>query len=281
MPECQSDSAPNCSAPNTTRGAARSGGGDGGPSSTHMEAVSVEEHARGALDADKLGRIVETYHRDGLCVLANVLPHAMLDALAHRYDFDCAHRYVHGDPFKGNQKGPALDPAYDGNLHLQLNLPRCHPYVQPEIVANPIIEQIAVAVLRGPVFIRYFNGNSALPGATVQALHVDTQGAPGMKLAVNFGVEDITPENAATEVWPGSHRGTLKPMESLDLDGNPKHAAMQAERRATPGLGPVQLAIPKGGVCLRDLRVWHRAMPNPSPHPRHMYYLSYSADTAR
>ena len=46
----------------------------------------------------------------------------------------------------------------------------------------------------------------------------------------------------------------------------------------TPGCGPTQLAVPKGAVCLRDLRVWHRAMPNPSDFPRHMYYLSYSAD---
>jgi hypothetical protein len=50
-------------------------------------------------------------------------------------------------------------------------------------------------VLSGPVFIRYINGNSALPGATVQGLHVDTQGEAGNKLAVNFGVEDITPHN--------------------------------------------------------------------------------------
>lgn len=49
----------------------------------------------------------------------------------------------------------------DGNLHLQLNLPRCHPYVHPEIVANPIIEQVAGAVLHGLVYIRYINGNTA------------------------------------------------------------------------------------------------------------------------
>ena len=88
--------------------------------------------------------------------------------------------------------------ADDGNLHLQLNLPRCHPYVHPEIVANPIIEQVAGAVLHGLVYIRYVNGNTACPGATVQGLHVDTQGDWGMKLAVNFSVDDITPENGAT-----------------------------------------------------------------------------------
>jgi ectoine hydroxylase-related dioxygenase (phytanoyl-CoA dioxygenase family) len=166
--------------------------------------------------------------------------------------------------------------ADDGNLHLQLNLPRCHPYVHPEIVANPIIEQVAGAVLHGLVYIRYVNGNTACPGATVQGLHVDTQGDWGMKLAVNFSVDDITPENGATEVWPKTHRGTLLPEESLQEQG--KHKELVERMRNTPGCGPTQLAVPKGAVCLRDLRVWHRAMPNPSDFPRHMYYLSYSAD---
>eukprot|EP01051_Picozoa_sp_SAG22_P024593 SAG22_NODE_6888_length_798_cov_1.925608_1_plen_134_part_00 len=130
-----------------------------------MEAATVAELAAGALAGPKLARIVETYRRDGICVVCDLLPHAMLDELAGRYDFDAAHRYVDGDPFKNFQKGPALNPDYDGNLHLQLNLPRSHPFVRPEIMSNPIIEQIAVAVLSGPVYIRYINGNTACPGS--------------------------------------------------------------------------------------------------------------------
>eukprot|EP01047_Picozoa_sp_COSAG01_P071985 COSAG01_NODE_11330_length_1956_cov_1.176629_1_plen_388_part_10 len=183
-------------------------------------AVSAAERAAGALSAAKLEWVASTYEREGLCVLEDLLPHAMLDELAHRYDYDCAHRYVGGDQFKGGQKGPALNPAYDGNLHLQLNLPRCHPYVRPEIVSNPIIEQVAVAVLGGACYIRYINGNSALPGSTVQHLHVDTQGRPGNKLAVNFGIDSISARNGATEVWPGSHRDSgLGPTEALDATG--------------------------------------------------------------
>ena len=66
----------------------------------------------------------------------------------------------------------------------------------------------------------------------------------------------LTPTRAApaAEVWPGSHRGTLQPAESLQSEG--EHKEMVEERRDTPGQGPVQMEIPKGGVCLRDLRVW-------------------------
>ena len=100
-----------------------------------------------------------------------------------------------------------------------------------------------------------------------------------MKLAVNFGVDDITKDNGATEVWPKTHRGMLKPEESLQENG--AHKELVERMRTTPGSGPTQLAVPKGAVCLRDLRVWHRAMPNNSKFPRHMYYLSYSADGYR
>jgi hypothetical protein len=248
-------------------------------------AVSAAERAAGALSAAKLEWVASTYEREGLCVLEDLLPHAMLDELAHRYDYDCAHRYVGGDQFKGGQKGPALNPAYDGNLHLQLNLPRCHPYVRPEIVSNPIIEQVAVAVLGGACYIRYINGNSALPGSTVQHLHVDTQGRPGNKLAVNFGIDSISARNGATEVWPGSHRDSgLSPTEALDATGVVRppslwqpcclcrlmvtdwlagwlagwlharawaacllqHRKMVEARRGIPGCAPVQLEVPKG-----------------------------------
>ena len=94
----------------------------------------------------------------------------------------------------------------------------------------------------------------AAAGATYQGLHVDTQGDWGMKLAVNFSVDDITPENGATEVWPKTHRNTIKPEESLQAEG--AHKELVERMRNTPGSGPTQLAIPKGAVCLRDLRVW-------------------------
>ena len=87
------------------------------------EYVSAAEVAAGLLQPEKLARVVSAYEADGLCVLCNVIPPTVLDELSHRYDFDAAHRYVSGDPFKGGQKGPALNPDYNGNLHLQVVIP--------------------------------------------------------------------------------------------------------------------------------------------------------------
>ena len=265
------------------------------------ECVSSAEAARGQLDSDKLQRLVIGWKRDGLAILANVIPHAALDAIRDRLDFDAAHRYVNGDIFKGNPPPKATSPEYaeqlqqgavDGlNLHLQLAPPRQAPFYPREIYANPIIEQLAVALLGGDCYIRYINGNTACPGSTVQALHVDSAGTAGTKLAVNFGTDDITVENGSTEVWPQTQYlsdllldddGKIRGLECGPPlgRGDGRDQAMVAEARAS-GKGPVQLLLPKGCVCLRDLRVWHRARENRSLFPRHMLYLSYNSDPSR
>lgn len=77
------------------------------------------------------------------------------------------------------------------------------------------VPQIAVAVLDGPCYIRYINGNTACPGSTYQGLHVDTQGGPGMKLAVNFGEalrrKNRTGEAAQSSTEPTLARKTVEP----------------------------------------------------------------------
>jgi ectoine hydroxylase-related dioxygenase (phytanoyl-CoA dioxygenase family) len=267
------------------------------------ECVSEAEAAAGRLGAAKLARLVAGWKRDGLAVLANVIEDGpALDAIRERLDFDAAHRYANGDIFKGTGPAPpkATDPEYvaalaEGseplNLHLQLAPPRQAPFYPAEIYANPIIEQLAVALLGGDCYIRYINGNTACPGSTVQGLHVDSAGTSGTKLAVNFSTDDITIENGSTEVWPGT-QGLSDTL--LDEDGGPR--ALNAgpplgrgdgqdqelvESARTSGKGPVQLLLPKGCVCLRDLRVWHRGRENNSALPRHMLYLSYNADPSR
>lgn len=46
--------------------------------------------------------------------------------------------------------------------------------VLPEVVANPILEQLAVALLGEPdeLFLAFFNGNTNIPGSGTQLLCV-------------------------------------------------------------------------------------------------------------
>ena len=77
-------------------------------------------------------------------MVENVIPDAILDHLAARLDFDAAHQVA--SAAKYGERGVF------GHGHLQMGLPRCAPWVAPEVVVNPILEQCAAAVL-GPCFL--------------------------------------------------------------------------------------------------------------------------------
>ena len=82
------------------------------------------------------------------------------------------------------------------------------------------------------------------------------------------------PSNGSTEMWPGTHSqlSIAGPKPELRFTTEVLHA----RRAAVP---PVQVVIPKGGMMVRDVRVWHRGMPNLSnpPAPRHMLGVGYNA----
>lgn len=53
-------------------------------------AVSPEEAVAGCLSPDKLSAMADAFARSGLAVLADVIPHAVLDAAAAQLDYDAA-----------------------------------------------------------------------------------------------------------------------------------------------------------------------------------------------
>jgi hypothetical protein len=101
-------------------------------------------------------------------------------------------------------------------------------------------------------------------------------------VALNFGVEDITEEMGATEVWIGSHiepstvthnRG-LDPAKGTEQLEGLYRTEVAARREIAP---PVRMEIPKGWAALRDNRVWHRGVHNRTDNPRHMAGFAYLA----
>jgi ectoine hydroxylase-related dioxygenase (phytanoyl-CoA dioxygenase family) len=81
---------------------------------------------------------------------------------------------------------------------------------------------------------------------------------------VNIPLVDFTLENDATEVWPGSH---------LIIDRDAEETAKAEERAAQ--LPSVRLQLPAGSLVVRDLRCWHRGMPNRTPTLRTMTAMVY------
>ena len=111
------------------------------------------------LDAAKVERIAAAFVDVGLVSIANVLPLEVCDSLREQMDHDSAHMAA--------QRMWVRAPG-----HLQQGLPRIGPCVPREGVANPIIEQLAFAIL-GPCHLSFFNGNSNLPGSSPQILYLE------------------------------------------------------------------------------------------------------------
>jgi ectoine hydroxylase-related dioxygenase (phytanoyl-CoA dioxygenase family) len=80
-------------------------------------------------------------------------------------------------------------------------------------------------------------------------------------LILHVALIDFTDENGSTELWPGTHLIT-------DVDPRTGDRLNIAERaRDMPS---VRTNMPAGSLVSRDMRVWHRAMPNHSDAIRTM-----------
>ena len=101
----------------------------------------------------------------------------------------------------------------------------------------------------------------------------------GLKLFCNFSCDDMVPENGSTECWLGSHQETAAAQSRNAGPDSPEILTLdqlaEIRRQTDP---PVQITVPKGAVAFRDLRVWHKGMPNSGTLPRHMISLGYGAE---
>jgi len=195
----------------------------------------------------------------GLFVLEDVVPPEVCSQLAVKMLADAAAIVAHG--------GWATRGEF-GHGHLQLGQPRMAPHVHPSIVANGIVEQVVVAILRRPAVLGFCNGNCAMPGSGIQRLHMDDQwdyhsakeaaaaGEPWPHRTTSVHVNvcptgDVSEHNGATEVWPGSHKWHTAPRNNVDPLADA--AFVEEHRRLQP---PTRNCFPAGAVVFRDARIW-------------------------
>lgn len=237
---------------------------------TPTAAVTAAERAVGCLTEAKMTTVLDTFSRQGVVVLEAVIGHKALDQLRLMAD--------------ANIVRAAVEP--DG---LQLS-PRAHPWVLPEIIANPIVESVASALLGsttrlGCQLVAYGAGEGKLPGdCVVQDIHCDNhwdwrtdreaaaadQPWPHdtMSLVANFGCEDITLERGATSIWPCSHKVLSVAKHDRGMHGHGDNMDMEvywgaemAEAVAHGETWPARMTMSKGSVTFRDTRTWHHAVP--------------------
>ncbi len=226
---------------------------------------SPAERRRGTLTATHRKQLLAAMQRDGVLVLDRIIDHAPLDALKARMDRDSAELLAFCDSIGGNPRDRG---------HLQQGPPPFAPYVFPEYVANPLICDALRVLLGAAAYCEFYNGNTNCPDSTYQQLHLDAmhaplpsgEAAPTSAVVINVVPQDVDEHNGAVELWPGTHMivvPTPVPDDAID------------ERRGDAA--PVRGVFKKGDVLLRDSRLWHRGVPNPSDEYRHMIAMVFVA----
>lgn len=172
-------------------------------------------------------------------------------------------------------------PAEDTPGHVQHNPPLRAEHLHPEVFANPRALQVAYALLGKPVQLMLYTGNTMLGGTSqMQPVHWDERqlwaglesSVPGHSLTVNLPLVDVTEENGAIEVWPGTH---------LDNRSGAQRSSLHVPAEWLAGRESVRVPTRKGSLFLRDGRMWHRGTTNATPEPRPMIAVVYSASWFR
>ncbi|KAH7313894.1 hypothetical protein B0I35DRAFT_513474 [Stachybotrys elegans] len=228
-----------------------------------------------SLEARNLEKAVRHIHQDGLVVIEDVVPHEHLDFLNKKMVQDARVLQSRGEdgPFNYNQ----------GNL--QQDPPPVAKYFNPLIFLNPIATQITTAVLGPCPKWTFCSANSAippLPGAKPQRqpVHSDADFAHPthpFALVVNVPLVTTTADNGSTEIWLGTHNNGVESQEGAHgerASGRIREELLDERSKVSP---PIQPAIKKGSVVVRDLRLWHAGMPNTSDEVRVMLAMIHFA----
>ena len=244
--------------------------------------VSNSERDAGTIAPEKLGTIVSDIHVKGYAVVENLISVDTRSLLIESVLEDVERVRATGEPTQ-HEKNTAPG-------HLQLGLRRYGPFVRIDLVANPLIECIVAAVLGHGAWLGFYSGNVNCPGSLYQPLHFDRPFSwktpedaardgqnwppPTTTLSCSLALEEISPANGATEIYPGSHlEAEVAQWAQHRVENHPDLIAKWAP--------PSRMAIPAGSVCFRDPRMWHRGVPNLADKARPMIALTYHAEKSK
>lgn len=232
-------------------------------------AVTPQELSDGQLSDESMSQALSAIEEDGYVVLEDIVDHDHLDILRDKMTED-------SNTLLGREQWGGAGRIAN---HLQQGPPPFAPYIFPDIVANPITNHLTTALLGAGAYNSFYNGNTNCPGSGTQPLHMDTghlwpdmnPSHPTATVVVNFGLRDVTADDGAIELWPGTH---LVGDVGRRIDDE-----IEANRRAE--VAPIRGEMKKGAALIRDMRLWHRGVPNVSDLARHMIALVHNAGFMR
>lgn len=223
---------------------------------------SPTEIETGQLTPETLTAANRALREDGIVVLKSIVDPDHLTMLRERMLADLETILARPDaPFNFNTGNVQQDP------------PPFAPYLFRDVLLNDVVISVTESILGPGLKNGFYSGNTAVPGGTRQPVHPDISQlwsglehpTPAYGFVVNIPVVDVTPENGATEVWPGTHRDTTYSIhEGAARIPDEVLAPWRAKRP------PLQASTRTGDVIVRDIRLWHAGTPNRTPTPRPM-----------
>ena len=221
--------------------------------------LSREELEQDRFTEANLGVALRTLREVGFVAIENALPIDWVEEF--RVDYETV---LKRDDEASNEQG---------NTSPFLNA----RFLDARIIDNPFAMQIIEGAMGNRVFSYLPYGcNTAEPDCDIQWIHRDSGQLfpevpvvlPVCSIVINIPLIDFTIENGATEIWPGSHL-IFDDSEVL----NKPYNVCNDERAAQ--LPSFQMVMPAGSVVVRDMRCWHRRMPNRTQTLRSMLALVY------
>ena len=231
--------------------------------------ISDAERAAGALTPDRRRAAAQAVRLAGYVVLHGAVDTRLMDTLGRRMLEDVPRildlpRPPHNFAWGTIQHDPPPDPRF----------------LFPEVLSNDFAIGVTKAVLGKEAHNGFYSGNTNLPRSRAQPVHADTghlwagqrRAHPASELVVNLAPLGMDDENGATEIWPCSHLDTTVSRHdpSICVPGD----VVEARRGAHP---PISAHLPQGSVLIRDVRLWHRGVPNRSDTARPMIAMIHRA----
>ena len=220
--------------------------------------------SRNRVHASETDAAVTAIHEHGFVIIEDAVPKKPLEVLRERMDRDTEELLAYCDSIGGN-------PRERG--HLQQGPPVSPEYVFADVAMNSYVNQICNQVFNHRARLTFYNGNTNCPGSTTQRLHMDGRHAtlapepvaPTTSVVVDIPAGPMSKANGSIQIWPGTH--LVRPPE-----GGPS-VPEELETARRPVEQPIQPEMNAGDVLIRDIRLWHRGVPNRSDRPRHMIAL--------
>lgn len=239
--------------------------------------LSDEERDSGVMSDKKCYDAIEAFFTDGLVVIENAIDVAIIDKLNERMLQDTEKLLSgQGEAHFNHLNENAATKGSKAGGNLSQVPPLVKEYLFPEVYANKHTARIISNILGPQPEVHFIRSNTLLATDERQLVHADIRfehPEHPFAIAWNTCLIDCGPENGSTELWLGTQNTNLDVHREL---GEPFIAEekLDERRKVRPPLYP---RLKKGSVVLRDLRLWHAGMPNPTQDVRIMLAIVYYA----